>query len=181
MRNLKNVALSLSLLLTVYLFSCVKVQSSKDNLLPDLVIELTPKNFSDFLKDKFPIEKDLTVGKLILKNPDVLSIDKNNKLDIKTDLLFHSLIDINGTVNIAGNILFDRNNKTFYLQNPEIRKLIFFNRDFTPPPIINTGLNKLINTFFKEVPIYKLDKGYEKYLVKDVKVEDGKIKLVLGF
>lgn len=181
MRNLKKVALALSLLLTVYIFSCVKVQSSKDNLLPDLVVELTPKKFSEFLKDKFPIEKDLTVGRLILKNPNVLTINKNNKLEMGTDILFDSLVDVEGSIYIAGNIKFDKENKAFYLQNPEIKKVKFLDKDFTPPAIINPALNTLINTFFNKVPIYKFDKGYEKYLVKDIKVEDGKIKLILGF
>lgn len=181
MRNLKKVALALSLLLTVYIFSCVKVQSSKEKIIPDLVVELTPKKFTEFLKDKFPIEKDLTVGRLILKNPNVLTIDKNNKLEMKADILFDSLVDVEGSIDIAGNIKFNKENKTFYLQNPEIKKFRILKKNFILPDVVKSTLNTLINTFFKEMPIYKFDKGYEKYLVKDVKVEDGKIKLILGF
>jgi len=169
MRNLKKVALALSLLLTVYIFSCVKVQSSKEKIIPDLVVELTPKKFTEFLKDKFPIEKDLTVGRLILKNPNVLTIDKNNKLEMKADILFDSLVDVEGSIDIAGNIKFNKENKTFYLQNPEIKKFRILKKNFILPDVVKSTLNTLINTFFKEMPIYKFDKGYEKYLVKDVR------------
>ena len=181
MKKVKNLVLFLPILLALYLASCVSLQNSGNSAIPNLVIELTPMHFSKFLKDKFPLEKDLTVGKLVLKNPDVLNIDQNNKLEMKTDLVFDSLVDINGNVDIAGNIMFDKEKKAFYLQNPEIKKVKFFNKDITPPSIINPALNSLINSFFREVPIYQLNEGYQKYLIKDVKVENGKIKLILGF
>ncbi len=180
LKKMKKFIFVIPLMFAVYLSSCVGVQQSETGL-PNIVIELSPDKFTQFLKDRFPIEKDVKIGKLVLKNPNVLKIDKNNKLELGTDVVFDSLIDVDGRVDIAGNIYFDRDKKAFYLQNPEIKKLKFFNQDFTPPPIVDTALNSLINMFFKQTPIYQFDKIYQKYLVKDVKVEDGKIKVILGF
>lgn len=181
MKIFKGFILFLSVIFVGIISSCVSLQNSGNSTIPNLVIELTPMHFSKFLKDKFPLKKDLKVGTLLLKNPNVLSIDQNNKLEMKTDLLFDSFVDVNGKVDIAGNIMFDKEKKAFYLQNPEIKEVTVFDKTIAPPSLINPALNSLINSFFREVPIYQLNEGYQKYLIKDVKVENGKIKLILGF
>jgi chaperone required for assembly of F1-ATPase len=167
------------LLLLVIGFSCI--QQSKEGI----AITLDTNQINSFLKKEFPVEKELKVGKLIVKEAKVLSIENKDRINLGSEISYKPplLPEISGKAQIAGGIKYDPEKKAIFLKNPEIKQLKFFGKDllsFVPESSRKILFNAL-GEIFTQIPVYKFsDKKLIYRFVKDIKVEEGKIKLLFG-
>ncbi|NPA51308.1 MAG: DUF1439 domain-containing protein [Aquificae bacterium] len=161
-----------------FFFSCVK----KENL-TSYTVELSPNMINSFLEKEFPVEEKLTIGKLILRDPQA-DIQKDKIYLGTTVALDLPLIqEISGRAYISGSLYFDRESKALYLKNPSIEKLIFNDKDFLRyiPPSSKDILFDSIKKIISSIPIYRFENNsLSEKLIKDIKVQNGKLLVTFG-
>lgn len=130
------------------------------------------------VKMKFPIEKSYPLGKIKLFNPKVHF--ENNKLIIESEYINDALNDkIRGTMTFETSLRYDIISAKLYTDNLKIIKLTREEKeiDLSEKPIIRTAL-QLASSQFEKKEILDL-KNFEKFhLIRDIKIENNKIKVI---
>ncbi len=165
---------------TVFIFSCI--EGGKDL---GFTITVTPEELNSYLKKEFPVSQKLKLGEITLKDPEVASIDKNEKLNIglSFDYKVPLLPSINGKILVAGGIKYNPKEKAIFLKNPEIKDFTVFNKRV--PSLLSAEsrrlMNDVISFVFGKIPVYRFDKKsiYGKF-IKDIRVKDGKLLVRFG-
>jgi len=151
-------------------------------------LELTQEELQEKLDKKFPISKKKFFITATLKEPKVTLIEEGNRIGMKiiTDLLLPKSILVNGVADIDGELRYEPKTGGFYLDKVQVKEL----RISDLPPIFTIPVNKLIEQALKEYlakrPFYKLNQddfnqALAKSLLKDVKIENGKLIAEISF
>ncbi len=123
------------------------------------------------LAKSFPLEKEYSLAKVELLNPQVKLLGEDEaqvKLNYKLSLPFMKVRE--GTVEARGRVLYDPKTKTIYLT------------DLIPLNLKSSTQRELLSRVLKSVgriPVYRLE-GTKGEFVKSIKVERGKILVKLG-
>ncbi len=152
---------------------------------PGFEVSLSPDMINSFLKRQFPISQQLKVGRITLKEPEVASIDKNEKINLGLgfDYKLPLLPAVDGKVLVAGGIRYNPEKLAIYLKDPEIKDFEIMQKKI--PSLLSAEtkriLNGVVSAVFNQVPIYRFDKNsiYGRF-IKDVRVENGKIVVRFG-
>ncbi|NPA53608.1 MAG: DUF1439 domain-containing protein, partial [Aquificae bacterium] len=157
----------------LFIFSCVQGGKS-----PGFEIALSPQTINAFLKKQFPITQELKVGRLTLKDPNVASIDENEKINIGIGFEYKLplLPAATGSILVAGGIKYDPEKKAIYLKDPEIKDFQILNKKL--PSFLSSETKKIlagvVAYVFEQIPIYKFDeKSLYGRFIKDIRVENG--------
>ncbi len=156
-----------------------------------LTLSITPQTMQQNIAKEFPIKRELKVGKLELQDPKVGLKEGSDKVETGMTFIYKSPIplipELKGTIDLAGNILYNRDKGSFYLQNPEVKKLSFNNQTLEKyvPNNLKMILGSIANEIFKKYPIYKLsaDSLQGKFLqstVKKAEVKNGVLEITFG-
>jgi len=149
-----------------------------------LVFTIAPNDINMFLKSQFPIEKDVSLGgKVILEKANVENIEDKEKVKLGVDARYDPplLPDINAGVDVEGGIKYDPKEKTIYLKDPIVDNIRFLDRTFTIPSGLKPFISRFVSEVFGRIPLYKFSStNLASYLIKDVKVENGKIVVKFG-
>ena len=163
----------------VFILSCVKINSPTS-----YTLEITPNMIDSYLKKEFPVEQELTVGKIILKDP--VSSVQNDRLSVGTTVVVKIpfIPEIKGKAYVSGNVAFNQETKELFIVNPSVDKLIFQNTDllkYVPESTKQIFTQNIAETISK-IPVYKVeaDTVYSKFL-KNIGLKNGKILLTFGF
>ena len=164
----------------IFAISCVKKES-----LTSYSIEITPNMIDNYLKKEFPIEKKLKIGKLILKDPEAQVEQKEDKIRIGTTVVLKLpfVSKQTGKVYISGKVAFNQKTKELFLVNPSIDKLTLNNSNLLKylPSEGKQILSNVIKEILSQVPIYKVDdSSITGKLVKDIKIQNGKLLITFG-
>ena len=168
--------------LIVVLNSCV--EKTGQGLGTQLTFSLSPSDINTFLKREFPVEKEFDLGKLILSDAEVSSIKSKDKIKLGLDVAYKPPLiptTIKGGVKVIGGIKYDPKKKALFLKDPMVQEIKFWNKSFSLPKEIQGVVGGFVGEVFNNIPIYKFSGGnLATYLLKDVRVEDGKIKVSFG-
>ena len=179
-RHLSKIIIFSLFPLIISFFACIQGGKS-----PGFEIALSPEMINSFLKKQFPISKQLKVGMIKLKDPNVLSIDKSEKLNLGLgfDYKLPLLPAVGGKLLVAGGIKYNPEKLAIYLKNPEIKDLEIMQRKI--PSLLSAEtkrmLNSVVDVVFEQIPIYRFDRNsiYGRF-IKDIRVENGKIIVRFG-
>ncbi len=174
--------ISIFISIVFILNSCV--EKTGQGLGTNLTFSLSPSDINTFLKKNFPVEKEFDLGKLILNNAEVSSIESKDKIKLGLDVAYKPPLiptTITGGVKVTGGIKYDPKKRALFLKDPMVQEIKFLNRSFSLPEGIQGIIGGFVGEVFNNIPIYKFSGGnLATYLLKDVKVEDGKIKISFG-
>jgi len=148
-----------------------------------MVLALSPDDLNRFLQRMFPIEKEQKIGKLILEKANVKSIESENKISLGVDSKYDPplLPAVNLGIDVEGGLKYNPKDKAIYLKDPLVNAVRIFDKNFTLPSGLKPFISNVITEVFGEIPLYKFSEGnLASYLVKDVKVENGKIIVKFG-
>ncbi len=164
----------------VFAISCVRQES-----LTSYSVEITPNMIDNYLKKEFPIEKKLKIGKLILKDPEAQIEQKEDKVKLGTTIVLKLpfVSKQTGKVYISGKVAFNQKTKELYLVNPSIEKLVLNNSNILKylPSEGKQMISDVVKEVLSQVPIYKVDdKSITGKLVKDIKIQNGKLLITFG-
>lgn len=130
------------------------------------------------VKMKFPVEKSYPFGKIKLFNPS--SKFEDNKLIIETEYINDALNDkITGTMTFEASLRYDIMSAKLYIDNLNLIKLTREGReiDLSEKPIIRTAL-KLASSQFEKKEILDLKLIEKFHLIRDIKIENNRIKVI---
>ncbi len=164
----------------VFAISCVRQES-----LTSYSVEITPNMIDNYLKKEFPIEKKLKIGKLILKDPEAQIEQKEDKVKLGTTIVLKLpfVSKQTGKVYISGKVAFNQKTKELYLVNPSIEKLVLNNSNILKylPSEGKQMISDVVKEVLSQVAIYKVDdKSITGKLVKDIKIQNGKLLITFG-
>ncbi len=172
--------IAIIIILATVVLSCI--QEGKN---PGFEVSLSPSVINGFLEKQFPISEELKVGRITLKDPKVLSIDKNEKLNVGLgfDYKLPLFPSISGKILLSGGIKYNPEKQALYLKNPEIKDFEIMQKKI--PSLLSAEsrriLSSVISSVFNQIPIYKFDrKSIYGHFVKDIRVEKGKIVVRFG-
>ncbi len=144
-------------------------------------IDLSKAKLQEILDNKFPIEKESKLISFSLFDP-FLTLEEN-RFGINLSFRYKALGASNsGTMDIFGDIEYNREKSSFYLRNVEIRNLKLENNKIKK--MTSSAMSKVLDSFFSINPIYKLeDKGLKerlaRFLLKEIRIMEDKILIVL--
>lgn len=155
------------LTLMLFLFSCAYTLTVPES-------ELNKR-----LQEAFPIKKEVYLSRVILDNPKLRLIGKNEgEIVFDLDVIPPIGKEIKGKVDAVGSFTFDRKTKTLYLVNLETKSVTVNGK-----PLLTKDTGELLSLIFRsvlnKVPVYRFEGGKAK-LIKDVKIEKGKVVVRLG-
>jgi hypothetical protein len=178
-------ALLSAVVTTASLTGCAAPTGTGINMTQEgLVLTIAPSDINNFLKSQFPIEKEETLGKVILEDAKVESIETKDKLKLGVDAKYDppSIIPaVDVGVEVEGGIKYEPKDKTIYLKDPLVDKIKFMGNTFSIPSFAKPYISSFVTEVFGKIPLYKFSQAnLAAYLIKDVKVENGKIVVKFG-
>lgn len=178
---MKKVLIKVFLLFTLLsVFSCIE---GGKNL--GFTVTISPEQLNSYLKKEFPISHKLKLGEITLKDPEIASIDKNEKINIgiSFDYKVPLLPSINGKFLVAGGIKYNPKEKAIFLKNPEVKDFTVLNKRV--PSLLSAEsrrlMNDVVSLVFEKIPVYRFsEKNLYGKFIKDIKVQDGKLLVRFG-
>jgi len=159
-----------------------------------IVMEITPEHINQFIKRYFPVEKPAMVGKVILEDAKVQSIiggdsqQKTTNDNLKDKLLMGVSAKwdppmfpaVSGGVDILGGITYNKEKKAIYLKDPIVEKVRFGDTTISIPDWLKPFVSKFAAQYLGQIPIYQFKSNFATYILKDIRVQNGKIVVKFG-
>jgi len=154
-----------------------------------VVIELTPDEIQERLDKAFPItEKYLMVFELTLADPEVQLAEGSDRvgfgLSAKTNVSVNKK-DVTGRAFMTAGLRYDPEKGALFLADPQVERL---QMSMLPEEYEDDAMlaaNLAARKFLKEYEVYRLKQSdfkerVVKFVLKDVAVRDGVLKLIFG-
>lgn len=156
-------------------------------------LSVSPQTLQENVAKEFPIQKDLAVGSIKLQEPKIGLKEGSDRMQTAINFTYKPpfLSAQTGTIDLSGQIKYDKKRSAFYLLKPEVDELKFnetslTTKIFTSIKSLNKGvMQKVIDGVFQQFPIYKLapntlsGKLLQK-TVKDAKIKNGQLLITFG-
>ncbi len=171
---------------SLFLFASLALTGCIKDINPSgMTIAIPASQITESLQKEFPFEQKTKYGKVVLKDPKALLEKGSDKITAGTTVLFSNALipEQKASVYISGKPYFDAASGNIYLNEPSIEKLEANGYQLTNllKGSIKSAVTPVINEFFRNFPIYKVNRSSVKgSLVKNVRVEDGALLLTLG-
>lgn len=150
----------------------------------DYTLEFSEDEIEEHLSKNFPLNKDLFIAKLSLKNPQLSFI--NDGISIDLDYNGTLLADtLTGIIKVDGGLNYQKQDNSFYLKNASIQNLTINELKTSETENIKSTLEQVIIPYLEKFPVYKLqggklDQTLLKSSLKEIKIKEKKLILVLG-
>ena len=147
-------------------------------------IKFDKEYLQEKLDKKFPIKKNLILMKIDLFNP-ILFLD--NLIEIKINFKVGILKNqYEGILKVKGDLKYSKETSSFYFNDFQIIEIKSEKLDKEITLKFKNTTNKLLNTYFKNYPVYTLDdKDFKhslaKLILSEIKIEKDKLIIVLKF
>ena len=179
----------LPILLAFMLLGC-----AKDGQIPTTyTMEISPQTLQNNIAEQFPIEKELSVGKIKLLSPKIGLKEGSDRMQTAISFSYKPpfFSAQKGTIDLSGKIKYNQKSSAFFLQEPMVHEIKFNNTSLSGA-LLNkiTAVNKkvmqqIINGVFQQFPIHRLTPQTlsGKFLQKTVKkaeVKNGKLLITFG-
>lgn len=161
------------------------VKKEEPKIIKPLMYKVSQEELNESLQKGFPLNKDFLIGKYTLSNPQIQLTQKDERLHASVDIQLVTLLtgQHKGVFSISGNIFFDKNKGQVYLQNPIIKQLTFEKKDISTafPKAVSKDVYPLINTLFKQYPLYTIPKSsFLGSFVKEIKIAEKELLVYFG-
>lgn len=177
--HLYNKTHFLTILLLSLLFSgCIKKLDSDG-----LTLKIDESELNTPSKD-FPIKHDFIFANIDIKQPNIF-ISNTNRLNANIDINLSAIFipSANGIFTLSGNPYFDKEKSAIFLKDIQIEELKFLNMDIDKnlSNLVFSNMKPIIDTIFKNLPIYEIDKSsFKGSFVQDVKIENSELLVTFG-
>lgn len=162
-------------LIAVLLASCSKSEYK---------INISEQQVNKLVSEKFPYDKNIIVARLTLENPYVDF--KDDRVDIKIEYKGNLLEkSISGSVNVDGDIIYNKEQGKFFLSNFEIKEIKMNSENIKDKKKVISSINKILINYFDKIPVYTLDsddfkESLVKLFLKDIHSEEDNFIVTLG-
>ena len=151
------------------------------------VIELTQSDIQAHLDKGFPLEKGVLIFSVKLSNPKVDLTGGSDRIGFRVDVgstLHIDGITPKGTGTILTRIRYSSDSGEFFMSDPDLELELEGVKE-EKVRTVNEAANILVKEFAEKYPIYRLKEtdvrqSLARTFLKDVKVEDGVLKIYLG-
>ncbi len=168
MENLGVLALrNLVFLVVLFFFSCA------------YTLTIPESELNKRIQESFPVKKEIYLSKVVLDNPKLKLIGKNEgEVIFDLDVIPPIGKEIKGKVDAVGSFKFDPKTKTLYLVDLETKRVTLNGKTF-----LTKDTGELLSLIFKgilnQIPVYRFE-GQKAKLIKNVEIEKGKVVVKLG-
>lgn len=146
-----------------------------------LQLELSRDDLQKQLAPSFPIAQDLMVASVELAEPAVLLAEGSDRIGVRFVAAVRvALVEVRGAVAVEGGLRFAPNEGTFYLRDPAIVEISVPGLSEQQATSVRAIINDALLPMLPEVPLYTLEEGATKMLLRSVIVRDGKVVVELG-
>lgn len=131
------------------------------------------------LQEGFPVKKEIYLSKVVLDNPRLKLIGKNEgEIIFDLDVIPPIGREIKGKVDAVGTFKFDPKTRTLYLVDLETKRITLNGKTFLTK---DTGelLSLIFKSVLSRVPVYRFE-GQKAKLIKNVEIERGKVVVKIG-
>lgn len=149
--------------------------------------EISEKDLQKQIQAFMPLTQKNNLVSVTLKNPVIDLRPDTNKLAISSAIDAAALggIQGNGVIDVAGNIIYNKDQGAFFLQNIEVLDFKSEKINANYKEIVKLLAQQLLNTALKAHPIYQFDTNttegkIAKSTLKSIKIKDEKLLLKLG-
>ena len=151
----------------IFLFSCA------------YTLTIPESELNKRLQENFPVKKEIYLSRVILDNPKLKLLGKNDgEVIFDLDVIPPIGKEIKGKVDAVGSFKFDPKTKTLYLVDLETKRVILNGKTF-----LTKDTGELLSLIFKgilnQIPVYRFE-GQKAKLIKNVEIEKGKVVVKLG-
>ena len=151
----------------IFLFSCA------------YTLTIPESELNKRLQENFPVKKEIYLSRVILDNPKLKLLGKNEgEVIFDLDVIPPIGKEIKGKIDAVGSFKFDPKTKTLYLVDLETKRVILNGKTFLTK---DTGelLSLIFRNFLSKIPVYRFE-GQKAKLIKNVEIENGKVVVKLG-
>ena len=150
-------------------------------------MEISEKDLEKKVQAFMPLTQKNNFVTVTLAEPNIDLVKGSNKVALSTTIDATALGNINGTgiIDVAGNIIYNKEQGAFYLQNIEVLDFKSDKINAAYKDIVKSLAQELLNTALKAHPIYQFDTSktedkIAKETLKSVKICDEKLLLKLS-
>jgi hypothetical protein len=150
-------------------------------------MEVSEKELQKKVQAFMPLTQKNNLVSVTLKNPVIDIMKDTNKIGLSSAIDATALGGIkgNGIIDVAGNIVYNKDQGAFFLQNIEVLDFKSDKINDSYKDIVKVLAQQLLNTALKAHPIYQFDTSktegkIAKSSFKSVKIRDEKLLLKMG-
>ena len=154
-----------------------------------MTVQISQSTVQAQVAERFPITRDLGMGKLTMSDPKIDLKAGQDRVGLTTDLEFGGpggVLNVKGSARASGALRYDQDDATFYMSDPVVQEVEL------PAKLMSEArkkklmdlTGKAIGEAYGDVPLYTLRDSRRdrtaKLLLREVRVREGKLELVLG-
>lgn len=150
-------------------------------------MEVSEKELQKKVQAFMPLTQKNNMVSVTLNNPVIDLMKDTNKVGLKSNIDATALGGIkgNGIIDVAGNIIYNKDKGAFFLQNIEVLDFKSEKINDSYKEIVKVLAQQLLNTALKANPVYQFDTSktegqVAKASFKSVKIRDEKLLLKMG-
>ncbi len=146
-----------------------------------LRVVIGPGSIQENLAESFPLAGDLGFARLELTDPELLLEEGADRVGLRLHVrVTMAIVVMEGTVAVEGELRYQAEEATFYVDRPRVLELEMPGIPVEQVPEILTTINDLLATMLPKVPVYRLEEGTTRMLLRSIKVENGALVTELG-
>ena len=154
---------------------------------PSITVTRTQSELQETVAKHFPISVDRRIASLTLRDPVVILRDGDDQLglDVTADVKLPMIPPFTGRIAALGKPFYDPAKRSFYLREPIIDRHEVPGMDESRRAGIRTAIAALAAPALSTIPVYRLEgrnltEVTAAYLLTDVRVKDGRLRLTLS-
>lgn len=180
MKDIKVLNLIFFLSSIFFLSACGIKNINKDGL----TLAIASNELNKSLRG-FPINKNLVLANVEIQKPNLFIKKGTQRISASmgTNISAIMLPKIKGTFELSGVPYFHKESSAIYLKDVNIDKLNLPNLGIEENfvKMILSNMSPVIDTIFKNIPIYKIDKNsFKGRFVKDIKIKNEELLVTFG-
>jgi len=153
-----------------------------------VTIKISAAQINKVIKPKFPRTKKSILYELVLSNPHISFLSKENKIQCKVDTKFKFLfggVTTKGKTVVAGRVAYDAKRGRIYIKDVEIKDLQLEGVSSNDLLVIKPIISSLMKTTLNNLPVYTLDPKNKKHALakkylRSIEVKGNKLVITLG-
>jgi len=153
-----------------------------------ITIKISAAQINKVVKPKFPRTKKSIFHELVLSNPHISFLSKENKIQCKVDTKFKFLfggVTTKGKTVAAGRVAYDAKRGHIYIKDVQIKDIQLEGVSSNDLLVIKPIISNLMKATLNNLPVYKLDPNNKKHALakknlRSIEVKGNKLVVTLG-
>lgn len=146
-----------------------------------LNVALSADQLDRELAKSFPVTRSASVVFLELADPKVKLVRGSNDLGLSLRASVGvAVLRLEGVLTVKGTLRYQPDDGQFFLDAPAVSSFEVPGLPAAELPEVLSFVNDVVRTVLPTVPLHRLERGGARWLLKAVKVEDGRVIAELG-